>query len=129
MTEAADRVFLNGEVHALTDPDDTHEAVAVRDGRIVRLGRTYDVEFLAGVDTDVVDLEGRVLLPGFIDAHTHLATVGRTLVLTVTPGEACPETVPREIPFSTEIKVWEGDQQIDLDRGTSYEWGFTLVQE
>ena len=80
MTEAADRVFLNGEVHALTDPDETHEAVAVRDGRIVRLGRTYDVEFLAGVDTDVVDLEGRVLLPGFIDAHTHLTTVGRTLV-------------------------------------------------
>ena len=80
MSEAADRVFLNGEVHTLAEPDEAHEAVAVRDGEVVRLGRTYDVEFLAGVDTDVVDLAGRVLLPGFIDAHTHLTTVGRSLV-------------------------------------------------
>ncbi|ELZ29454.1 amidohydrolase [Halorubrum distributum JCM 9100] len=90
MTEAADRIFVNGEVHTLADPEDggdaddggdaVHEAVAVRDGEIVRTGRTHDVELLAGVDTDVVDLDGRVLLPGFIDAHTHLTTVGRYLV-------------------------------------------------
>ncbi|EMA67563.1 amidohydrolase [Halorubrum aidingense JCM 13560] len=101
MTDAADRLFVNGEIHTLagdagptgadesTEPtatDDadaasaTHEAVAVRDGEIVRLGRTHDVTFLAGVDTDVIDLDGRVLLPGFIDAHTHLTTVGRYLV-------------------------------------------------
>ena len=80
MTEAADTVFLDGEVHTLTDPDETHEAVAVRDGEIIRLGSTYDVEFLAGADTEVVDLDGRVLLPGFIDAHTHMETLGRYLV-------------------------------------------------
>ncbi|NHX36973.1 MULTISPECIES: amidohydrolase [Halolamina] len=80
MTEAADTVFVDGEIHTLTDPDETHEAVAVRDGEIVRLGATYDVEFLAGTGTEVVDLDGRVLLPGFIDAHTHLTTVGKYLV-------------------------------------------------
>ncbi|GAB6880283.1 amidohydrolase [Halorubrum gandharaense] len=80
MSDAADRVFLNGEIHTLTEPDETHEAVAVRDGEIVRLGSSYDVEFLAGAETAVVDLDGRVLLPGFIDAHTHLTTVGRYLV-------------------------------------------------
>ncbi|MBP1921420.1 putative amidohydrolase YtcJ [Halorubrum alkaliphilum] len=80
MSQPADRVFLDGEIHTLTDPDETYEALAVRDGEIVRLGRSYDVEFLAGVETDVVDLDGRVLLPGFIDAHTHLTTVGRYLV-------------------------------------------------
>ena len=84
MTEAADRIFVDGEVHTLADPDDggdtVHEAVAVRDGEIVRTGRTRDVERLAGVATDVVDLGGRVLLPGFVDAHTHLTTVGRYLV-------------------------------------------------
>ncbi|ELZ42141.1 amidohydrolase [Halorubrum californiense DSM 19288] len=84
MTEAADRIFVNGEIHTLADPDDggdaVREAVAVRDGEIVRTGRTHDVELLAGVDTDVVDLDGRVLLPGFVDAHTHLTTVGRYLV-------------------------------------------------
>jgi len=80
MTDAADRVFLDGEIHTLTAPDETYEAVAVRDGEIVRLGSSYDVEFLAGAETDVVDLEGRVLLPGFIDAHTHMTTLGRSLV-------------------------------------------------
>jgi len=80
MTEAADRVFCNGAVHTLADPDETVDAVAVRDGRVCRLGTTYDVEFLVGVDTDVVDLAGRTLLPGFVDAHTHLTTVGRSLV-------------------------------------------------
>ena len=80
MTAAADRLFVNGEVHTLTAPDETCEAVAVRDGAIVRLGPTREVGFLEGVDTDVVDLAGRVLLPGFVDAHTHLTTVGRYLV-------------------------------------------------
>jgi len=80
MTEAADTVFIDGEIHTLTDPDETYEAVAVRDGEIVRLGATYDVEFLAGTDTEVIDLDGRVLLPGFIDAHTHLTNVGKYLV-------------------------------------------------
>jgi predicted amidohydrolase YtcJ len=80
MTQAADTVFVDGEVHTLTDPDETHEAVAVRDGRIVRLGDSYDVEFLVGTETEVVDLDGRTLLPGFIDAHTHLTMVGSYLV-------------------------------------------------
>jgi predicted amidohydrolase YtcJ len=80
MTAAADRLFVNGEVHTLAAPDETHEAVAVRDGAIARVGPTREVEFLEGVDTDVVDLGGRVLLPGFVDAHTHLTTVGRYLV-------------------------------------------------
>jgi len=77
MTAAADRVFLDGEVHSLADPDRTHEAVAVRDGAVVRVGRSYDVRMLAGVDTETVDLDGRPLLPGFVDAHTHLPVVGR----------------------------------------------------
>jgi hypothetical protein len=80
MTDAADLLLTNAEVHSLTDPDAVHEAVAVRDGRIVRVGDTYEVTFLAGVETDVVDLDGRVLLPGFVDAHTHLPMTGRYLV-------------------------------------------------
>ena len=87
MTDAADRLFVNGEVRTLVPPDgsqgasdETHEAVAVRGGDVVRLGRSREVRFLEGVDTEVIDLDGRVLLPGFVDAHTHLTTVGRYLV-------------------------------------------------
>jgi len=80
MTAAADLLLTNAEVHTLARPDETHEAVAVRDGRIVRVGDAYELDFLAGVDTRVVDCEGGVLLPGFIDAHTHLDVLGRRLV-------------------------------------------------
>ena len=80
MTDAADLVLTDAEVHTLTDPDETHAAVAVRDGRIVRVGNTYDVEFLVGAETRVLDCEGRVVVPGFVDAHTHLETVGSYLV-------------------------------------------------
>ena len=88
MTQAADRIFTNAEVHTLATPEeraggpaeDTPEAVAVRDGRVVRVGSDYEVGFLEGVETDVVDCEGGVLLPGFVDAHTHVEIVGRRLV-------------------------------------------------
>ena len=80
MTQPADRIFTNAEVHTLCTPDECYEAVAVRDGRIARVGSAYEVAFLEGVETDVVDCGGDVLLPGFIDAHTHVEIVGRRLV-------------------------------------------------
>jgi predicted amidohydrolase YtcJ len=77
MTTAADRVLTNAEVHTLADPDETYEAVAIRDGEIVRLDSAYEIEFLVGVDTDVVDCEGRTVIPGFVDAHTHMQQLGQ----------------------------------------------------
>ncbi|QLH80420.1 amidohydrolase [Halosimplex pelagicum] len=80
MTAAADLVLTNAEIHTLTEPDETAEALAVRDGRIAAVGSAFDVEHLAGVETTVRDCEERVVLPGFVDAHTHLPMVGRRLV-------------------------------------------------
>ncbi|WP_135821337.1 amidohydrolase [Halostella litorea] len=85
MTEAADLILTNAEVHTLAGPadsvddgdDQVHEAVAVRDGAVVRVGDAYEVDFLAGVDTTVRDLGGAVVLPGFVDAHTHMEQVGQ----------------------------------------------------
>jgi hypothetical protein len=79
MTAPADRIFTNAAVHPFAD-DRTAEAVAVRDGAVVRVDSAYEVDFLNGVETEVIDLDGRVLLPGFIDAHTHLDIVGRRQV-------------------------------------------------
>ena len=78
MTAEADLVLTNGHIHPLTDDDtDSFEAVAVRDGRIVRLDTSYEIEFLDGVETDVVDLDGQTVLPGFVDAHTHMEVIGQ----------------------------------------------------
>ncbi|MFC7214647.1 amidohydrolase [Saliphagus sp. GCM10025334] len=89
MTEAADTVLVDARVYSLadvdgTDPDapepDPAEALAIRDGEIVRVGREYEVRFLEGVETDVIDCEGRPVFPGFIDAHTHVENLGQYLV-------------------------------------------------
>ncbi|ELY92997.1 amidohydrolase [Natrialba chahannaoensis JCM 10990] len=80
MTEAADLLLTNAEIHSLTASDTVHEAAAIRDGELVRLGDTYEIEFLEGVETEVIDCEGRTVLPGFIDAHTHLDHLGEHLV-------------------------------------------------
>lgn len=88
-TAPADLVLTNGTVHPL-DGSETVEALAVRDGEIVRRGDAWELGFLEGVDTRVVDLDGRHLLPGFVDAHTHLEVVGRYELEADLSGVASP---------------------------------------
>ncbi len=56
------------------------DAVAVRDGRIMAVGGAREIRDLAGPRTEVVDLRGRALLPGFQDAHVHPAFAGVTML-------------------------------------------------
>ncbi|MEA5387844.1 amidohydrolase [Haloarculaceae archaeon H-GB11] len=79
MTDAADLVLLDGTVHVLDDAGTTAEGVAIRDGEIVRVDKSDEVRHLVGVETEVVDLDGRHVLPGFVDAHTHMLDAGRQL--------------------------------------------------
>ncbi|MBN9743384.1 amidohydrolase [Amycolatopsis sp. A1MSW2902] len=55
----------------MDDNRPTAEALAVKDGRIVAVGSSADVLTLRGPSTEVVNLEGRALLPGFVEAHGH----------------------------------------------------------
>ena len=54
------------------------EAIAVREGRIQAVGKTLDIEKLKGPQTQVIDLGGHFVMPGFNDAHLHLADAGMT---------------------------------------------------
>ncbi|HZW59991.1 MAG TPA: amidohydrolase [Woeseiaceae bacterium] len=66
-----DTVFLNGGVYTLDTDAPWAEAVAVDDGRIVYVGSGSGARALAGTATEIVDLAGGMLLPGFIDTHMH----------------------------------------------------------
>lgn len=76
----ADLIFLGGRVHTVNRADDIAQAVAVTGDRIVAVGRDDDVKKLKGRKTRVVELNNRSLLPGFIDAHCHLASLGMAMV-------------------------------------------------
>ncbi|MFF5209296.1 amidohydrolase [Streptosporangium sp. NPDC000396] len=80
MSAPADLIFRNGPVYTLDAVRRRATAVAVRDGRIIAVGHDADVRDLAGPRTEVVDLSGRALLPGFQDAHVHPAFAGLTLI-------------------------------------------------
>ncbi len=67
----ADLVFLNGSVYTVDSARSWAHAVAVKDGLIQAVGTDDDVRLHAGSSTEIVDLGGRSLLPGFQDAHIH----------------------------------------------------------
>ena len=69
-------IYSGGPVVTMAgDTPETVEAIAVRDGRIVAVGTNAAVAKAAGRDARRVDLKGRALLPGFIDAHGHVGFV------------------------------------------------------
>ncbi|WP_438854694.1 amidohydrolase [Agromyces sp. M3QZ16-3] len=84
-------VYVNARVFTADEPE-WAEAIAVADGTILAVGSEADVRAAAGAprgtsdavadgdrDVEVVDLDGRLVLPGVIDAHTHLVMMGEAL--------------------------------------------------
>jgi predicted amidohydrolase YtcJ len=68
---AADTVYVNGVIYTADGGRSVAEALAVTGGRIAAVGPAGVVRRLGGSATRVVDLEGRLVLPGFIDSHAH----------------------------------------------------------
>jgi predicted amidohydrolase YtcJ len=75
----ADILFVNGHVLTLDARDAVVEAVAVRDGRILATGGEAAMRAHAGPGTEVVDLAGRAVLPGFVDGHVHTSYAVRMM--------------------------------------------------
>src|SRR5215217_3344601 len=126
---SADLVFLNGTVITVDDDRPTAEAVAVVGNRIARVGGSDEVRSEVGPHTRVIDLEGRALLPGFNDNHTHPISYGLGLSLI----DARPGTVPtlaglqqafRDAALTTSTAVRDGwllargydDSRLDVRR-------------
>ena len=68
----ADLVMLGGAVHTVNEDQPWAQAVAVRGGVIAFVGSTQDAQAFVGPDTNVIDLQGRLVLPGFQDDHIHI---------------------------------------------------------
>jgi len=74
---AADTIYFGGPIVTVNDAQPTAEAVAVKDGRIVAVGPRAGVEKdRKGANTQMVDLAGKTMVPGFVDAHSHFSQVG-----------------------------------------------------
>jgi len=74
--QVADAIYSGGDIITINDSQPTAEALAIKEGRIVAVGPMADVLTYKGDATRMVDLGGRTLLPGFIDAHGHVFNAG-----------------------------------------------------
>ncbi len=84
----ADLVLVHGHILTVDARDSVAEALAVKDGRIVRIGTDREVRSLAGPATTVIDLQGRTATPGLIDTHAHISDGGLSAVYALELGEA-----------------------------------------
>src|SRR5271165_1169613 len=70
-----DTTFVNGDIYTQATPDRA-QAIAVSHGKIVAVGSNAEIQKLKQTNTQVVDLGGHFVMPGFNDAHLHLASGG-----------------------------------------------------
>jgi predicted amidohydrolase YtcJ len=72
----ADRIWTGGPILTMVDDAMRAEALAEKDGTILAVGATDMVMAFAGPDTEIIDLAGRTMIPGFVDAHGHVFMTG-----------------------------------------------------
>ena len=74
--EIADAVYLNGKIITVDDANPKATAVAIKDGRIVYVGDVRGAKPLMAASTQQIDLQGKTMVPGFVDAHGHVVSAG-----------------------------------------------------
>lgn len=72
----ADWVLINGQIHSMDKAGTVAQAIGIEDGDIVYVGDAAGLIDVIGIGTEVIDLEGNMVLPGFVDGHIHAAAGG-----------------------------------------------------
>lgn len=74
--ERAELILAGGSVITVDPEVPNGQAVAIRAGRVLAVGSDNDIRALAGPGTEVIELDGRVVIPGFIEGHGHFLGLG-----------------------------------------------------
>jgi predicted amidohydrolase YtcJ len=107
--DAADLVLQHGTFYPVDAPGPIEGTLAIRKGRIVYLGHDGDAARFIGPKTRKVDLRGRAVTPGLIDAHSHLLGLGRDLSQVDLRGAASVDEVVRRVRAAaakTPVGAW-----------------------
>ncbi|WP_437995811.1 amidohydrolase [Sorangium sp. So ce185] len=128
MPQAADTVLRNGFVYTVDAADSVHQAVAVREGKIVYVGADSGVQGYVGPRTEVVDLKGRMLMPGLVDGHLHVMSGGaqrlmcsleyktHTIAQLQQKIQACLDSEPAKGPDQwLEVTSWDRQGTVSVD--------------
>ncbi|TFG08412.1 amidohydrolase, partial [Candidatus Heimdallarchaeota archaeon] len=92
----ADLVILNGNLWTMDEEFSKAESVAVYQDIIVKVGTNEEITKLIGPETKILKLNGETIIPGFIDAHTHIAWNGMNRVyLDLSSSKSLQEAVEK----------------------------------
>ena len=117
LAETADYVFKNGAVYTIDSRNPKAEAVAVTGKKISYVGKNKGAEAFIGNDTKVIDLKGRMLLPGFVESHIHVA-----LAVLAVGADLQTDSMDELL---TRVKAWaEAHPDAKLIRG--FGWRYTM---
>ncbi len=105
---AADLVLTNGHIYTVDDARPQVSALAVRGGRVLFVGSDAEAKALAGPSTQVIDLRGAAVFPGFTDAHAHLLGLGNMLQrVNLAGSKSYDEVIARVKAWAKDVKPGE----------------------
>jgi len=67
----ADTILVNGKILSVDQQFSIHEALAIKNGKILEVGSNVKIRELSGNHTEILDLQGHTVIPGIIEAHAH----------------------------------------------------------
>ncbi len=79
--QTADLVIINAKIFTVSEENPFVGAIAVKDGKILARGSNEDVTQYIGTTTQALDVKGKLVIPGFIDAHCHFGSGGHSLTM------------------------------------------------
>lgn len=112
--DPADTVWTNGVIYTADQADTFAEAIAVRDGLIFFVGSSEDAAALIGENTEVFDLDGKMILPGMTDSHIHapgtiLSQLYQIDLNGILTESATMETIEAFIAEHPDLDIYYGD--------------------
>jgi predicted amidohydrolase YtcJ len=107
----ADVVLLNGKIITVDANDNIVQAVAVKDSVIIKVGSNNAIQNFIGSGTVVLNLQGKTVTPGFIDAHNHMVTAGEIETLTLS-------LMPPRVQYIADIQQIIAEEVLKVPDGT-----------
>jgi predicted amidohydrolase YtcJ len=112
-SEVADAVYTNGKIYTVNQAQPWVEAIAIKNGKFLVVGTNAEAEAASGSDTQVVDLGGRMAMPGLIDVHVHPLSVAQSWanLKIENPGDADAilEQLRRYVEANPDVSMIRGE--------------------
>lgn len=131
VSAAPDLILAHGTVLTVDPRDSVGQAIAIRGGKILKIGADASILALASPHTEIIDLHGRTATPGLIDTHAHIAEGGVGGVVSIPLGDAnnVAEIVGRVKERVARVKPGDWVQGAGWDEGKLTEHRYVLASD